>query len=108
MALMGDQLFRNVWPPFAVILPMLLLLLLAALGAAGSNPALAAALVAGSFEAQTHVGTAPTVALVVATALVLRVVMDRKATSQPRWSVRAPERWDRPLAIAALALLVAM
>ena len=108
MALMGDQLFRNVWPPFAVILPMLLLLLLAALGAAGSNPALAAALVAGSFEAQTHVGTAPTVAVVVATAIVLRVVMERKATSQPRWSVRAPERWDRPLAIAALALLVAM
>lgn len=60
----------NPWNPFALLLPSLLLLLLAARAAAGSLPALAGVLAVGTFLIQTHVGTAPLVGGVAAVAAV--------------------------------------
>lgn len=79
--------FVNVWNPFALLLPVLLLLLVGARAGAGSLPAAAATLVVGSFVVQTHVGTAPLVGLVglvVVAGLVVRwrqgrLVLPRKA-----------------------------
>jgi hypothetical protein len=63
--------FVNVWNPFSLLLPTMLLLLLAARACAGSLPALAATFLVGSFLFQTHVGTLPLVGLVGLTALVV-------------------------------------
>jgi hypothetical protein len=62
--------FVAVWNPFALLLPTILLLLVAARACAGSLPALATALVVGSFLVQTHVGTVPLVGAVGLTTLV--------------------------------------
>src|SRR5581483_4681240 len=107
-ALVGDALFRSIWPPYLVILPMLLLILLAALGISGSTPALAAALVVGSFEIQTHVGTAPATVAVVGGAFVLRVVLDRLAARRTGWGPRPDGRWKWPLSAAGAVLTVVM
>ena len=74
VAITGWSVFLAVWPPFAVLFPCTLLLLLAALAAAGSTPALVGALIAASFVAQLHVATLPIAAVAVATALVLRLL----------------------------------
>jgi hypothetical protein len=70
---LGEPAFRLVWPPYALMLPMILLFVLAAAGAAGSTPAMAAALVAGSFAVQTHVGTVPVVLAVLGSMVVVRL-----------------------------------
>jgi hypothetical protein len=105
---MGDVAFRGEWPPLAVILPMALMLLLAGLGAATSTPALAWALVAGSYEAQTHVGTVPTVMAVLVAAVAARLAMNYVAMRDPAREVRATSRWDLPLTIGGLVLAVVM
>ncbi len=106
--LVGDQLFRNVWPPFAVILPMAIFLLLAAKGASGSIAALAGAMVAGSYEVQVHVGTALMVAAVGGVAGIiwlLRRMGTRQAPPQPR---PASGRTTALLTAAALIVVVVM
>jgi hypothetical protein len=110
VGLIGEQLFRDVWPPYAVILPMLLFFFLSATGAAGSTPAIVGALVVGSYAVQLHLGTAPTVAAVMAGALALRLGADHF----PRWAAsiqatRVPRpRLDRPLVLGGLFLFVLM
>lgn len=56
----------GIWNPDVLSLPLLLTAVLAAAGAAGSAPALAWALVSGTFVAQTDVSTVPVVLLVLA------------------------------------------
>ena len=107
-SIIGPELFRNFWPPFAVILPMAVLLLAAALGAAGSTPALAGSLVIGSYEAQTHVGTVPTVAAIVITAFALRAAfgfIERRSPESMR--ARRP-RWALPATALGVVVSVAM
>jgi len=65
---MGGTRLASPWPPFQVVLPMLLFLVLAAQLAEGRLPRLLPCLVAASFLVQTHLGTLPIVALVLATA----------------------------------------
>ncbi len=80
-ALIGLEPFRDVWPPYAVILPMLLVVVLSIAFGAGWNAALVWSAVAGSFAVQLHVGTAPTVAGVIVTGVAVRVagaVWDRR------------------------------
>ena len=103
----GEQPFRDVWPPYAAIMPMLLFLFLAAAGGAGSAPALAGALVAGSYSVQLHVGTAPTVAAVVAAVLGLRLAWHR-AKQRTADEGTSRRRWDKPLVLGGLLLLVLM
>ena len=100
---LDPQLLRFPWNPLATMLPMALLLVLAALAAAGSVPALAGALVVGSFLAQTHVSTAPVVLAVAGVALVALLVR----TGLP-WRHLPATRAGRALPLAALAALVAM
>lgn len=110
VALLGEQMFRYTWPPYAVVLPMFLLMVVAAAGAAGSTPAVAAALVVGSYAVQVHVGTVPTVAAVLAIMLALRfapVLFPRWATSIPAARV-SRGRWDRHLVWGGLLLFVLM
>lgn len=83
VAVAGWSVFLPVWPPFSVMLPCALLLVLAALAAAGSTPALVGAAIAGSYIAQLHVATLPIAAVAVATALVLRVLPGRRPRSGP-------------------------
>lgn len=67
--------FVGVWNPFALLLPTMLVVLLAARACAGSLVAGAATLVVGSYLVQTHVGTVPlvgAVGLVAAVALLVR------------------------------------
>jgi hypothetical protein len=79
---LGADVFRVFWPPYALMLPMILLFGLAAAGAAGSMPALAAAFVVGSFVAQLHVGTVPIVLAVLGSMVAVRLalhLLDRRA-----------------------------
>lgn len=105
---MRDVTFTGEWPPLAVILPMALVLLLAGLGAAGSNPALTGALVVGSYEAQTHVGTVPTAMAVLAAAVAARVAMNFVAMRDSEREARASTRWGVPLTMGGLAVFVVM
>jgi len=105
---LGLPVFDNLWPPYEVILPTVLFLVLAAFGAAGSTLAVVGALLVGSYEAQLHVGTVPTVAIALGAMSLIRVV-------RHRWSARAPLLSDirgRPLMVVLLTLglvtLVAM
>lgn len=66
--------FVSVWNPFALLLPTVLLLLLAARAARGSASATAGAALVASFLLQSHVGTVPLVGLVMGVALVALVV----------------------------------
>lgn len=61
---MPDRVFALVWNPYALLLPTVLLLLLAARAALGSLPAAAGTVLVGSYLVQTHVGTVPLVGLV--------------------------------------------
>lgn len=92
--------FVAVWNPFALLLPVVLLLLLAARACAGSTAAFATSLIVASFLVQTHVGTVPLVGLVGIVALVAVVVR----------LVRRPEqRPDRAQGLRiALPLVVAV
>lgn len=104
----GLPVFRTAWPPYEIILPIVLFLLLAAYGAAGSTLAVVGALLVGSYEAQLHVGTVPTIAIALGAMTLVRLVGHR-------WSARAPLLSDirgRPLLVVLLAVglvtLVAM
>jgi hypothetical protein len=64
-------------------------------------PALAGAVVVGSYEVQTHVGTTLVVAAVGLTAVALKVFLDRGAGREAR-------PWDRRLVIAGVVVTVLM
>ena len=110
VGVMGEQLLRDIWPPDVLMLTMLLLLLLSAAGAAGSNAALVGAFILGSYAAQLHLGTAPTVAAVVAAAVGLRIAYRyrnlRAGSSRDANVARTP--WDRLLVLGGLIVLVLM
>jgi hypothetical protein len=95
---LGDLTFRDPWPPYALMLPVVLLFLLAGLGAAGSLPAMAGALVVGSFVAQTHVGTVPLVLTVLGVMVVGRVAL--------RWLPRPPAGPTEPRRIGSPATIL--
>lgn len=82
---MPAEMFVDVWSPYALLMGTLLFLVLAARVHSGSWPALLAMLLAGSFLAQTHVGTAPLVAVVSATGGVSFVLTRRalRSTAEP-------------------------
>ena len=97
---LGLPIFRGAWPPYETILPIILFLLLAAFGAAGSTLAVVGALLVGSYEAQLHVGTVPTIALSLAMMAAMRL-------AGHWWPVRKPLCADvrrRPWALALLTL----
>jgi len=78
---MPAVVFVNIWNPFALLLPALLLLLVAARACAGSPAALATTALVGSYLVQTHVGTVPLVVLVGGAAVVavgVRLVRRRR------------------------------
>lgn len=65
----GGDVMRAVWNPYALLLPTVLLLVLAAVAAGTGSPrALAAGALTASFLVQTHVGTVVPVAALVVTA----------------------------------------
>ena len=110
VAVMGEQPFRDAWPPYALIAPMLLFFLLSAVAAAGSTPAQIGALIAGSYLAQLHVGTVPTVAAVTVGAIALRIARDRVSGGRASEAgLRSPRRrWDRWLIGIGAGVLVLM
>ena len=71
---LGLPTFRGAWPPYETILPIILFLLLAAFGAAGSTLAIVGALLVGSYEAQLHVGTVPTIAIALGVMTAIRLL----------------------------------
>ena len=107
VAEMGGEVFAIPWPPFAIILPIVLLLLLAALAAGGSLPAAIGALLVGSYEAQLHVGTAAVVGVVLVAMVVIGWVAGgwRAAFRRPRLG---QHRLMLPVMVLGLAALVAM
>lgn len=104
----GEILFRDPWPPYAVILPMALLVVLAAAGAAGSNSSLAWTLVAASYLSQTHIGTTPTVAAMFAAAAAIRIVRALAARRDGGLRAQPAGRADRVLVVAGVALAALM
>jgi hypothetical protein len=104
---MGAEVLAIPWPPFAIILPIALLLLLAALGAAGSLPAALGALIVGSYEAQLHVGTAAVVGVVLVAMALMGWVGGgwRIAIRRPRLG---QHRLMLSVMVIGLATLVAM
>jgi hypothetical protein len=99
----GDERLRDPWGPWAIMVPAVLFMVLAAAYAAGSTPALLGALLAGSFIAQTHISTPPTLAAVILVAWLVRHLGGRgTAWPQPR------DRGRRPLLLAGLGGLLAL
>jgi hypothetical protein len=86
------------WNPLVVVLPMIAFLVLAALVANGSWPALPFAVIAGAFVAETHLSTIPAV---VATAVVTALAVAVRARRGHRFDPHA-KRW----ALAGLVVLV--
>lgn len=110
LAVIGEQPFRDPWPPYAVILPMLVFFFLAAAAGAGSTTALVGALVTGSYAVQLHVGTGPTVAAVLVATVAMRLTIDRfgwRRESELAAGISGL-RWDRPLVWGGLLVLVVM
>lgn len=105
---LGDILFRDPWPPYAVVLPMALLLTLAAAGAAGSSPALAGSLLTGSYLVQTHLGTAPTVLVVVTVAIALRAALTLMARRDATLKATRPMGTDLVVLAGGMALALLM
>jgi hypothetical protein len=68
----GDDRVWEPWGPWAIMMPTVLLLALAAAFAAGSTPALLGGLLVGTFIAQTHISTPPTLAAVLVVAALVR------------------------------------
>jgi hypothetical protein len=81
--------FVNLWNPFALLLPVMLLLVLAARACAGSVPAFATSLIVASFVVQTHVGTAPLVGLVGLTMVVALGIRLRRSELSLTRQIRA-------------------
>jgi hypothetical protein len=105
---LGPSTFSDVWPPYEVILPIVLVFLLAAFGAAGSTLAVVGALLAGSYEAQLHVGTAPTIAVALGMMVVIRLLGHRWPARTPLFSDIRGRRWMLALLALGLVTLVAM
>lgn len=115
---MPAEMFVDVWSPYALLMGTLLFLVLAARVHSGSWPALLGMLLAGSFLAQTHVGTAPLVALVSATGGVSFVLARRAlraraepGTTEPGTDAgearRArPSRWTVVLGVLLVAVWI--
>ncbi|SOC48930.1 hypothetical protein SAMN05660748_1643 [Blastococcus aggregatus] len=110
---MPAEMFVDVWSPYALLMGTLLFLVLAARVHSGSWPALLGMLLAGSFLAQTHVGTAPLVALVSATGGVSFVLARRarRATTEPGTDAGEPPRarpgrWTVVLGVLLVAVWI--
>ena len=105
---MPAEMFVDVWSPYALLMGTLLFLVLAARVHSGSWPALLAMLVSGSFLAQTHVGTAPLVALVGLTGGVSFVLARRapRPTAEAGADAGAPRPRRTGWTVALGALLV--
>ncbi len=121
---MPGEMFVDVWSPYALLMGTLLFLVLAARVHTGSWPTLLGMLLAGSFLAQTHVGTAPLVAVVGATAGVsfvlarraLRATVtrdepdhepDHEPEDEPGGARRArPGRWTVVLGVLLVAVWI--
>jgi hypothetical protein len=99
----GDERLRDPWGPWAIMIPAVLFMVLAAAYAAGSTPALLGALLAGSFIAQTHISTPPTLAAVILVAWLARRLGGRGAA----WP-RPRDRGRRRLLLAGLGGLLAL
>ncbi len=81
---LGAEVFRTVWNPYALLLPTALFLVLAAAAANGSAVGLAAAALVATFLVQTHISAALPVAAVAAiTAVTFLVVRCRAAERLP-------------------------
>jgi hypothetical protein len=104
----GAGTFRDPWPPWAVILPMAVFILLAAVGAAGSTPAIVAAMLLGSYEIQVDIGTTAPVGVMGIAMLVLRLGGDLLSRRAPFWSDLAGSRRRQGVVVAGLALLLVM
>lgn len=74
---LGPSLVVNPWNPYVLALPVLLTVLLAAAGAGGSWAAAAGAVAVASFVVQTHLATAPTLAVIFGTTAALGVALHR-------------------------------
>jgi hypothetical protein len=105
---LGPSTFSDVWPPFEIILPIVLFFLLAALGAAGSTLAVVGALLVGSYEAQLHVGTVPTIAIALGVMAAIRLVGHWWPVRSPLFSDVGGRRWTSALLVVGLVTLVAM
>ncbi|MGY1754922.1 hypothetical protein [Blastococcus sp. SYSU D01042] len=108
---MPARMFVDVWSPYALLMGTLLFLVLAARVHSGSWPALLAMLISGSFLAQTHVGTAPLVALVGLTGGVSFVLARRalRRTGEPGADGgEAPRSRRTGSTVALSAVLVAV
>jgi hypothetical protein len=66
---LGGALWRDLWNPYIVIMPMVLLVVLAADAATGTAASWCWALVVGTFAVQTHLSTAPAVVAIIAAGL---------------------------------------
>lgn len=88
----GAERLLTPWNPYAVVLPTVLLVTLAGATAAGSIVGLVGLLVVGSFLVQTHVSTAPAVAVVMIGAGVLSLLHHRDA----RRRIDSLPPFDRP------------
>jgi hypothetical protein len=96
----GVGTLREPWNPYLVVAPMILFVVLWAVGWTGSSHAALWALVIGSFVIQTEIATAAVV-LVLATSLVVRVL--RGYWSERRYSFR--RRWGPGQTIGGLLLI---
>jgi hypothetical protein len=111
---LGAAIFRQFWNPYAVIMPMLLLVVLAADAAIGTAASWCWALVAGSLAVQTHVSTGPAVAAVLVVSLVALLVTRRSRARtrrrRLRYGLHRPPggRAARVTAVAGLVVAVAM
>jgi hypothetical protein len=96
---LGGYLWRDFWNPYAVILPMVLLVVLAADAATGVGASWCWALVVGSFVIQTHISTAPSVLLILAVGLVGLLWSWHSQRTRPF------RRWPALAGLAVTALL---
>jgi hypothetical protein len=79
----GPQVWRTSWNPYLIVLPCLLLAVLCADAATGHLLAAGAAWLVGSAIVQTHIGTAPVVAVWVVGATVAAFVVGRRRPTVP-------------------------
>ena len=99
---MPADLFAIVWNPYALLLPALLLLVLAARATAGHIPALGGTVAVGTFLVHSHVGSVPLVGAVGAVAVLGAIIQWRRADLQ------SGGRRGRWLTGAALLVTAAM
>jgi hypothetical protein len=93
---LGGAIWRDLWNPYVVIMPMALLVVLAADAATGRVASWCWALVVASFTIQTHVSTAPAAVVLLALSLAGLV-----------WGWRARRRFELSVRWAGAGLVVA-